>query len=45
MSQLPTQVLTQTLGGAFNNNSLTQGINQINQPQYNQIPQQTQESN
>ena len=44
MSQLPTQVLTQTLGGAFNN-SLTQGINQINQPQYNQIPHQTQESN
>jgi hypothetical protein len=45
MSQLPTQVLTQTLGGAFNNNSLTQGINPMNQPQYNQIPQQTQESN
>jgi len=44
MSQLPTQVLTQTLGGAFHN-SLTQGINQINQTQYNQIPQQIQESN
>ena len=44
MSQLPTQVLTQTLGGAFNN-SLNQGANLINQTQYNQIPQQTQESN
>ena len=44
MSQLPTQVLTQTLGGAFNN-SLNQGANLIYQPQYNQIPQQTQESN
>ena len=44
MSQLPTQVLTQTLGGAFNN-YLNQGANLINQPQYNQIPQQTQESN
>ncbi len=44
MSQLPTQVLTQTLGGAFNN-SLNQGANLMNQPQYNQIPQQMQESN
>ena len=44
MSQLPTQALTQTLGGAFNN-SLTQGVNLMNQPQYNQIPQQIQESN
>ena len=43
MSQLPTQVLTQ-IGGAFNN-SLNQGINLINQPQFNQIPQQMQESN
>jgi hypothetical protein len=44
MSQLPTQALTQTLGGAFNN-SLTQGVNLMNQPQYNQIPQQIKESN
>jgi hypothetical protein len=37
MSQLPNQVLNQ-VGGTFN-----QGINAMNQPQYNQIPQQMQE--